>query len=908
MIGCVFVLCLVFVPSIVQAADPASGTYTSVIHDAGAPAQFGDITWNDTTSATTSIVMEMRAGNVSDLSDGVWTTTTKGYELDTNFDGRRYYQYRITFATDDGDYVPSVDDVSIEWTDQTISGSLVSSPYNTTNANNSLASLAWSATTSTGNDISFQLQTSADGITWSGWLGPNGTSASYFTDNTGGETLPASLTDATSDQYMQYQAFFTTDGIASPTLTSVTLSYSPPDPPSPPTITDSVITTTSIALTWSSATNTDYYTVSTTIPGQESVTTTSLSYTFTSLTPGTSYDFQIQATDIYAQNSGYSTSSAISTALPGTLEAPTITSFTITATTLQANWSVVSGADHYTVSSTAIGTASTTSDTSLEVTDLTPNTSYTWKLNTVDAFSQDGAYSAVTTTYTNPAQPVSVVALANGQTSANLTWGSNSNPDTTVYQIYQDATLKGSTTSTSFTVTGLSSGTSYTFTIRAIYNSDNTSYVSSDTSNSITTTVPAQTVTLTLTPDSGAVAFQFLGSTVSHTAEVTSIVNDGGVYKAALTLHSNTVSVTLAQGESQNVDLSGNGSNDTTITMSSVSASSASFTLTAIPQGGAGISGIVPSVDKTTNTSAKAITINNSDLTTNNPQVKLVFNITNAQQLAIANNPEFTGISFENYQTTKDWTLTGGNGLKTVFVKFRSKDGATIIYSATITLTGQSIDDPNSISILNTNLLNNCPLLPEHAYKVNNNNAVYYITTNCTKRAFTNPKVFFTYFDTWSHVVVTSTSKLKAIINDTLGFMPYGPKYDPQYGALVKVTSDPKVYLLLNNNKYWITNENVFNTLNYQWNWIEDVDQRLLDNYTTKEEITTTSTHPNYTLIKYNNDERVYRLEPNPYNPNQQVKRHILDEQTFQKLNFRFDRVVTIPETEVYLDGSELGL
>ena len=136
--------------------------------------------------------------------------------------------------------------------------------------------------------------------------------------------------------------------------------------------------------------------------------------------------------------------------------------------------------------------------------------------------------------------------------------------------------------------------------------------------------------------------------------------------------------------------------------------------------------------------------------------------------------------------------------------------------------------------------------------------------------------------------------------------MPYGPKYDPQYGALVKTVTDPKVYLLLNNNKYWITNETVFNTLNYQWNWIEDVDQRLLDKYTTKTEITNTSTHPNYTLIKYHNNPKVYRLEPDSTDPNKQVKRYIPNETIFNQLNFRFDRVVTIDDSESYEDGGEL--
>ena len=117
--------------------------------------------------------------------------------------------------------------------------------------------------------------------------------------------------------------------------------------------------------------------------------------------------------------------------------------------------------------------------------------------------------------------------------------------------------------------------------------------------------------------------------------------------------------------------------------------------------------------------------------------------------------------------------------------------------------------------------------------------------------------------------------------------MPWGPKYDPQYGALVKVITDPKVYLLLNMHKYWISSEVIFTSLEYAWDWVEDIAASLLDKYTTAEEIIYTDHHPNFTLIKYENDQAVYRLEPGsasstPGKPELygvQVKRHISDEE-----------------------------
>lgn len=198
-----------------------------------------------------------------------------------------------------------------------------------------------------------------------------------------------------------------------------------------------------------------------------------------------------------------------------------------------------------------------------------------------------------------------------------------------------------------------------------------------------------------------------------------------------------------------------------------------------------------------------------------------------------------------------------------------------------------------------------CPLTKQQSYKSPNSPSVYYITENCTKRAFKRADVFFTYFDSWKNVKITSQAILNSIPNDSLGFMPWGPKYDPKYGALVKTVNNPKVYLLLGNEKYWITSESVFNSLNYSWNWIEDIDQRLLDKYQTASEINYTDHHPNYTLIKYANDAKIYRLEPDPADSSKQVKKHIQNEAEFNALGFRWNRIVTIKNNESYLNSSD---
>ncbi len=201
-----------------------------------------------------------------------------------------------------------------------------------------------------------------------------------------------------------------------------------------------------------------------------------------------------------------------------------------------------------------------------------------------------------------------------------------------------------------------------------------------------------------------------------------------------------------------------------------------------------------------------------------------------------------------------------------------------------------------------------CPVETEKAYKAPKETSVYYVTSACTKRAFDKSNVFFTYFDSWNDVLQVETKVLSSIPNDQLGFMPWGPKYDPKYGALVKTVNDPKVYFLLGNEKRWVDSEESFLYLGYKWNWIEDVDSRLLDKYTPGKEITylpDVSTmiqffvfHPNYTLIKRNDDPKVYRLEPHPLDPKRTVARHIANEEVFSSLNYRMDRIIEVPNTK----------
>ena len=165
--------------------------------------------------------------------DGTASTyfTTSNTALPASLTGKRYLRYKAYLTTTNASYTPTLNSVTFTYDSYRTSASLISSPFNTLDATNVPASIAWSRTVPAGTSIKFQVRTSADNSSWTSWMGPDGTSATYFTDNTGAQSMPAALSDGTNDNWIQYQAFLVSDGTASPTLGDVTFTYVVNAPP-----------------------------------------------------------------------------------------------------------------------------------------------------------------------------------------------------------------------------------------------------------------------------------------------------------------------------------------------------------------------------------------------------------------------------------------------------------------------------------------------------------------------------------------------------------------------------------------------------------------------------------------------------------------------------------------------------
>ncbi|MFB6225921.1 MAG: hypothetical protein ABEJ02_01055 [Candidatus Paceibacteria bacterium] len=199
-----------------------------------------------------------------------------------------------------------------------------------------------------------------------------------------------------------------------------------------------------------------------------------------------------------------------------------------------------------------------------------------------------------------------------------------------------------------------------------------------------------------------------------------------------------------------------------------------------------------------------------------------------------------------------------------------------------------------------------CPLKSGEPYTTEGTNTVWVITERGTKRPVQSSEVYFTYFDSWDRVKTTNRSSLNKCLDDIAGFLPWGPNWNPKGGALVKIPSDDRVYLLLGNNKYWINNQTVFKKLGYKWSWIQDISPKLLQQYKSKGEIDYTDHHPPGSLVTYQDSNKVYRIEEGAFG--NLTKRHIKDERVFEALGYRFDRIVEIDKSETYKTGQPITI
>ncbi|MFX3631428.1 MAG: fibronectin type III domain-containing protein [Candidatus Pristimantibacillus sp.] len=159
---------------------------------------------------------------------------------------------------------------------------------------------------------------------------------------------------------------------------------------------------------------------------------------------------------------------------PTNLASPSKTETTINLTWTESTDNVgVTGYEIY--NGTTLAATSTT--TSFTVTGLTANTAYSFKVRAKDAAGNLSAASTALSVTTDhvmvedneaPTVPTNLTSTFKTKTSVSLAWTvSTDNVGVTEYEVYNGTTLAGTSTTTSFTVTGLIANTAYNFKVAA---------------------------------------------------------------------------------------------------------------------------------------------------------------------------------------------------------------------------------------------------------------------------------------------------------------------------------------------------------------------------------------------------------------------------------------------------------
>jgi hypothetical protein len=225
----------------------------------------------------------------------------------------------------------------------------------------------------------------------------------------------------------------------------------------------------------------------------------------TGLTAGTQYTFKVKATNATGDGPYSSDSNSVTTTAAATVPgAPTIgaaiptgqTTATVAFTPPSSDGG--SAITSYSAISTPGSITATGSSSPITVTGLTASTSYTFKVRATNAvgngsYSSDSASITTNAVPTVPGAPTITGATATGETTASVSFSAPASNGGSPITSYTILSSPGGITSTlsqagggTFNVTGLTGGTTYTFTVKATNSVGDSSY--SSASSSITTT------------------------------------------------------------------------------------------------------------------------------------------------------------------------------------------------------------------------------------------------------------------------------------------------------------------------------------------------------------------------------------------------------------------------------------
>jgi pullulanase len=247
-------------------------------------------------------------------------------------------------------------------------------------------------------------------------------------------------------------------------------------------------------------------------------TSTTTSYTDTGLSASTSYSYAVSAYDNSGNTSALSAAVSVTTLAAQPPTVPTnLTAEAITYSSVTLNWTVSTssaGVAGYNIirNGAKVGTSTSASFTD---TGLSPSTSYSYTVSAYDASGNTSVASAALTVTTlvvaAPTAPSGLSAGSITATSLALSWTASSSPvGVSGYNVFRNGTQVGTSSTTSYTDTGLSASTSYSYTVSA--------YDAYGDTSALSATLSVATTAQTTAPTAPA---NFTASTTSFTASAT---------------------------------------------------------------------------------------------------------------------------------------------------------------------------------------------------------------------------------------------------------------------------------------------------------------------------------------------------------------------------------------------------
>ncbi len=303
-------------------------------------------------------------------------------------------------------------------------------------------------------------------------------------------------------------------------------------PTAPTGLTLSSKTNNSVAMTWSASTDavgvTGYDVYKNGVLMDSTLSSTSISAT--GLSASTSYSFTVKARDAAGNVSSASNTLTVTTDAPLDTTAPSaptnLTVISKDSSSVSFSWNASTdavGVTGYKVyrSTTLLGTVTGTSYTA---TGLSANTAYNFTVNAIDAAGNTSTSSAILSVTTNvaldttaPTAPTGLSASNTTQTGTTISWSASTDAvGVTGYDVYKNGALISSSTSTSYTASGLTASTTYSFTVKARDAAGNVSATSS--ALSVTTTAVTTAATVVTYPVAGQTVTKGVSVMVTMTA------------------------------------------------------------------------------------------------------------------------------------------------------------------------------------------------------------------------------------------------------------------------------------------------------------------------------------------------------------------------------------------------------